>query len=75
MEGDYVRVFDEGKGNHTSRKETINQSSERKYRVSLNSRDMMTIQLDTFQVYHIIIQTIIMGHCFRVMLIDHVISC
>ena len=42
-EGDYVRVFDKGKGNYTSRKETRSQWSEKTYiyRANLKSRDMM----------------------------------
>ena len=39
-EGDYVKVFDKGKGNYTSRKETRNQCSERNYRVNLKSRGL-----------------------------------
>ena len=33
--GDYVKVFDKGKGNYVSRKETRSQWSERKYKVIL----------------------------------------
>ena len=40
-EGDCVRVFDKGKGNYTSRKETRSQWSERKCRVNLKSHDVM----------------------------------
>ena len=32
-EGDYVKVFDKGKGNYTSRKETKSQWTDRKYTV------------------------------------------
>ena len=34
-------VFDQVKGNYTSRKETRSQWSEKTYRVNLQSRDMM----------------------------------
>ena len=40
-EGDYVKIFDKGKGNYVSRKETRSQWSERKYKVILVGRDMM----------------------------------
>ena len=40
-EGDYVRVFQKGKGNYTSRKETMSNWSERKYKVLLQGKDMM----------------------------------
>ena len=40
-EGDYVKVFDKGKGNYVSRKETRSQWSERKYKVILVGKDMM----------------------------------
>ena len=40
-EGDYVKVFDKGKGNYISRKETKSQWSEKKYKVNLVSKDMM----------------------------------
>ena len=40
-EGDYVRVFDKGKGNFVSRKETRSQWSSRKYKVILVGHDMM----------------------------------
>ena len=40
-EGDYVKVFDKGKGNYTSRKESRSTWSENKYKVNLKSRDMM----------------------------------
>ena len=40
-EGDYVKIFDKGKGNYVSRKETRSQWSERKYKVLLVGRDMM----------------------------------
>ena len=40
-EGDYVKIFDKGKGNYVSRKETRSQWSERKYKVILAGRDMM----------------------------------
>ena len=40
-EGDYVKIFDKGKGNYLSRKETRSQWSERKYKVILVGRDMM----------------------------------
>ena len=40
-EGDYVKIFDKGKGNYVSRKETRGQWSERKYKVILVGRDMM----------------------------------
>ena len=41
-EGDYVRVFDKGKGNYVSRKETRSQWTERTYKVILVGRDMMS---------------------------------
>ena len=44
-EGDYVRVFQKGKGNYTSRKETMSNWSERKYKVLLQGKDMMNIQV------------------------------
>ena len=40
-EGDYVKIFDKGKGSYVSRKETRSQWSERKYKVILVDRDMM----------------------------------
>ena len=40
-EGDYVRIFEKGKGNYVSRKETRSQWSERKYKIILVSKDMM----------------------------------
>ena len=40
-EGDYVKIFDKGKGNYVSRKETRSEWSERKYKVILVGRDMM----------------------------------
>ena len=40
-EGDYVKIFEKGKGNYVSRKETRSQWSERKYKVILVGRDMM----------------------------------
>ena len=40
-EGDYVKVFDKGKGNYTSRKETKSQWTDRKYKVMLKGRDML----------------------------------
>ena len=40
-EGDYVKIFDKGKGNYVSRQETRSQWSERKYKVILVGRDMM----------------------------------
>jgi len=40
-EGDYVKIFDKGKGNYVSRKETRSQWSERKYKVILVGSDMM----------------------------------
>lgn len=40
-EGDDVRVFDKGKGNYVSRKETRSQWSEKKYKVILVGKDMM----------------------------------
>ena len=40
-EGEYVKIFDKGKGNDVSRKETKSQWSERKYKVILVGRDMM----------------------------------
>ena len=39
-EGDYVKIFDKGKGNYVSRKETRSQWSERKYKVILVGRGM-----------------------------------
>ena len=40
-EGDYVKVFDKGKGNYTSREETKSQWTDRKYKVILKGRDML----------------------------------
>ena len=40
-EGDYVKVFDKGKGNYTSRKETKSQWTDRTYKVILKGRDML----------------------------------
>ena len=40
-EGNYVKIFDKGKGNYVSRKETRSQWSEKKYKVMLVGRDMM----------------------------------
>ena len=40
-EGDYVKVFDKGKGNYVSRKETRSQWSSRKYKVILVGKDML----------------------------------
>ena len=40
-EGDYVKIFDKGKGNYVSRKETRSQWSERKRKVILVGRGMM----------------------------------
>ena len=45
-EGDYVKIFDKGKGNYVSRKETRSQWSERKYKVILVGRDMMNNKYD-----------------------------
>ena len=39
--GDYVKVYDKGKGNYTSRKETRSVWSERKYKVILVGKDML----------------------------------
>ena len=41
IKGDYVTIFDKGKGSYVSRKETRNQWSERKYKVILVDSDMM----------------------------------
>ena len=38
-EGDYVKIFDKGKGDHASRKQTRSEWSERKYKVILVGRD------------------------------------
>ena len=40
-EGDYVRIFDKGKGNYVSRKETRSQWTEKKYKVILVGKDLM----------------------------------
>ena len=40
-EGNYVNIFDKGKGNYVSRKETRSQWNERKYKVILVGRDLM----------------------------------
>lgn len=40
-EGDYVKVFDKGKGNYVSRKETRSQWSSKKYKVILVGKDML----------------------------------
>ena len=40
-EGDDARVFDKGKGNYVSRKETRSQWSSKKYKVILVGHDMM----------------------------------
>ena len=40
-EGDYVKIFDKGKGHYVSRKETRSQWSQRKYNVILVCRDIM----------------------------------
>ena len=44
-EGDYLKIFDKGKGNYVSRKETRSQWSERKYKVILVGPDMMNNQI------------------------------
>ena len=36
-----VKIFDKGRGNYVSRKETRSQWTERKYKVILAGRDMM----------------------------------
>ena len=40
-EGDYVKIYDKGKGNYVSRKETKSKWSEKKYKVILVGRDML----------------------------------
>jgi hypothetical protein len=40
-EGDYVRIYDKGKGNYVSRKETRSQWTEKKYKVILVAKDLM----------------------------------
>ena len=40
-QGDYVKIFDKGKGNYVSREETKSQWNERKHKVILVGRDMM----------------------------------
>lgn len=40
-EGDYVKIYDKGKGKYVSRKETRSRWSEKKYKVILVGRDMM----------------------------------
>ena len=39
-EGDYVRIYDKGKGNYVSRKETRSQWTEKKYKVILVAKDL-----------------------------------
>ena len=56
-EGDYVKIFDKGKGNYVSRKETRSQWSERKYKVILAGRDMMN-NLEQMMV------SLFQGFCF-----------
>ena len=48
-EGDYVRIFDKGKGNYVSRKETRSQWSERKYEIILVGRALF---LSCFLFWH-----------------------
>ena len=40
-EGDFVKIYDKGKGNYVSRKETRSKWSEKKYKVILVGRDML----------------------------------
>ena len=41
-ECDYVRVYEKGKGNYTSRKESTSQWTDKQYQVILAGKDMMS---------------------------------
>ena len=41
-EGEYAKIFDKGKGNYVSRKEARSQWNERKYKVLLVGRDLIS---------------------------------